>query len=236
MEVAVVVRKQLSLIVPLMLCGCAHGFDRNALRERLNDGSLQMSDTAIAEARGLKPQLKLPCRVAVYFQPESGNWHWTPEDKAAMKVWAESLKKEGIASEVFPLPEILVGNGNGKDLAKELRLAAAKCGADVVFVIHGAAQTDKYNNFAAAFNLTVLGGFIVPGSHRDSLFLLEGVLLDVDNGYVYTGIQTEGVGKIMRPSFVIEDNDAIARAKTNAIGKFGDEVLLRMRGLASKTE
>ena len=40
----------------------------------------------------------------------------------------------------------------------------------------------------------------------------------------------------MRPSFVIEEKDAIARAKTNAVAKFGDEVLLRMRGLATKTE
>ena len=229
-------RKHFSLLVPLLLCGCAHGFDRNALRERLNDGSLQISDTAIAEARGLKPQLKLPCRVAVYFQPERGGWHWTPEDKAAMKMWADALKKEGIASEVFPLPEILVGDGKDKDQAKELRLAAAKCGADVVFVIHGAAQTDSYKNFASALNLTILGGFVVPGSHRDSLFMLEGVLLDVDNGYVYTGIQTEGVGKIVRPTFVIEDKDAIALAKSKAMAQFGDELLSRMRGLAAKTE
>ena len=223
-------RKHPYLIVPLLLCGCAHGFDRNALQERLNDGSLQMPDTAIAEARSLKPQLRFPCRIAVYLQSEGSDWHWTPEDKTAMKAWGDALKSEGIATDVFPLPEMLAGKGD----AKELRLAAAKCGADVLFVIRGAAQTDKYNNFAAAFNLTVVGGYIVPGSHRDSLFLLEGVLLDVDNGYVYTGIQTEGVGKIVRPSFVIEDKHAIALAKTKAVVQFGDEVSKRMRTLAAK--
>jgi rhombotail lipoprotein len=230
-------RKHLSLIVPLFLCGCAHGFDRNTLQERLNDGSLQISDTTIAEARGLKPQLKFPCRVAIYLQPERGEWHWTAEDKSAMKVWADSLKSEGIVSDVFPLPEILIVSGEGKDKdhAKELRLAAAKCGADVLFVIHGAAQTDSYKNFASALNLTIIGGYVVPGSHRDSLFLMEGVLLDVDNGYVYTAVQTEGVGKIVRPTFLIEDKDAIARAKTKAVAQFGDEVLKRMRELAKPT-
>lgn len=226
-------RKHLSLLVPLLLCGCAHGFDRNALQERLNDGSLQMSDTAIAEARGLKPQLKFPCRVAVYFQPERGDWHWTTDDKAAMKVWADSLKAEGIATELFPLPEMLVST-TGKEHAKELRLAAAKCGADVLLVIRGAAQTDSYKNVASALNITVIGGYVVPGSHRDSLFLMEGVLLDVDNGYVYAGIQTEGVGKIVRPTFLIEDKDAIARAKAKAVAQFGDEVLKRIRALAAK--
>ena len=101
-------------------------------------------------------------------------------------------------------------DARGKGEAKELRLAAAKCGADVLFVIHGAAQTDSYKNAAAVFNLTVVGGYIVPGSHRDSLFMMEGCLLDVDNGYIYTGVQTEGVGKIIRPTFVIEDKDAVA--------------------------
>lgn len=59
--------------VLLTLClgalGCAHGFDRDALRERLNDGTLQINDKAIAEARELRPQLKLPCRVALYLKP-----------------------------------------------------------------------------------------------------------------------------------------------------------------------
>ena len=225
-------RKRLALFAPVLLFGCAHGFDRNALQERLNDGSLQISDSSIAEARSLKPQLKFPCRVAVYFQSERGDWHWTPDDKAALKTWSETLIQEGVASEVFMLPEMLAGKGD----VKELRLASAKCGADVLFVIRGAVQTDSYKNFAAAFNLTILGGYVVPGSHRDSLFLLEGVLIDVDNGYIYTAVQTEGIGKIMRPTFVIEDKDAIALAKTKAMAEFGGEVLQRMRGLAAKSQ
>lgn len=218
-------------LLPLLLCGCATGFDRDALRERLNDGSLQMPDTAIAEARAAKPQLKFPCRIAFYLKPsERSDWRWTPEDRTAMETWATSLKSSGIASEVFPLPEMLTGKGD----VKELRLAAAKCGADVLFVIHGAAQTDSYNNFAAVMNLTVIGGYLVPGSHRDSLFMMEGCLLDVDNGYVYTAIQVEGVGKIIRPTFVIEDKDAITRARSQAIGQFGIEVCKRTHTLAGK--
>jgi hypothetical protein len=224
--------KNLTALVPVLLCGCANGFDRAALQERLNDGSIQMPDAAIAEARGTRPQLRFPCRIAVYLKPaDRGDWRWTPEDRAAMEPWAAALKAEGIATEVFPLPEMLAGKGD----AKELRLAAAKCGADVLFVVDGAAQTDGYKNPAAVLNLTVVGGYLVPGSHRDSLFMMEGCLLDVDNGYVYTGVQAEGVGKIVRPTFLIEDKDAVALAKTKAIGQFGDELLRRMRTLAGTT-
>ena len=147
-----------------------------------------------------------------------------------MEAWANQLKADGIASDVFPLPEMLLGKDND---VKSLRLAAAKCGADALFVIHGAEQTDSYKNAASVFDLTVAGGFLIPGSHRDSLFMMEGLLVDVDNGFIYTGVQAEGVGKIVRPTFVIENKDAIARAKTRAIQEFGSEVVQRMRRLAA---
>ena len=224
---------RLPLLVPLLLCGCAHGFDHHALQERLYDGTLQSPDAAIAETRGLKPQLRFPCRIAVYLRPGDHGWRWTPEDKAAMELWATALKKDGIAADVFTLPEVLVPKGDTKNDVKELRLAAAKCGADALFVVHGAAQTDSYKNFAAVFNLTLVGGYVVPASHKDTLFLMEGVLIDVDNGYVYTGVQAEGVGKIMRPTFVIEEKDAITLAKAKAVAQFGDETVKRMRVLAT---
>jgi hypothetical protein len=223
-------RPLLIALVPVLVCGCvSHGFDRAAIQERLHDGTLQVTDEAIAEARSTRAQLRFPCRVAVYFKPaEHGGWWWAPEDKAALEPWAAALKHEGIASEVFPLPDMLTGKGD----AKELRLAAAKCGADVLLVIRGVAQTDSYQNPAAMLYLTGVGGFLVPGSHRDSLFVMEGCLIDVDNGYVYTGVQAEGVGKIIRPTFLIEDRDAIARARAKAVGQFGEEFLRRMRALA----
>jgi len=220
-----------AVLLPLCLIplGCAHGFDRDALRERLNDGTLQINDKAIAEARELRPQLKLPCRVALYLTPpRDRDWRWTPEDKAQLEALATALKKEGVASDVLPLPEMLAGKGELKDL----RLAAAQCGADVLFVVHGAAQTDSYKNFASVLNVTVVGGYVVPGSHRDTLFMLEGVLIDVDNGYVYGGVQAEGVGKIVRPTFVIEDRDAVALAKKAAVAQFATETLTRMKRLA----
>ena len=222
---------KLLFLLPL-LCGCAQGFNHQALQERLHDSSFQSPDADVKEVRGLKPQLQFPCRVAVYLKPSGDrDWRWTPEDKAALEQWAGPLKQEGIAADVFPLPEILVKDAKAD--VKELRLAAAKCGADALFVIHGAAQTDSYKNFAAVFNLTVVGGYVVPGSHKDSLFMIEGVLVDVNNGYVYTGIQAEGEGKIIRPTFVIEEKDAVAKAKARAVAQFGDEALKRMRTLAA---
>ncbi len=218
------------LLVPILVAGCAHGFDRAALQERLTDGSLQVSDAAITEARSMKPQLKLPCRVAYYLNPAGrGDWRWTPDDRAVLEPLAAALVKDGIAADVFPLPEMLTGE---KPNFKDLRVAAAKCGADVLLVINGAAQTDSYKNPASMLYLTIVGGYVVPGSHVDALFLMEGCLFDVDNGYVYAGTQAEGEGKIIRPTFLIEEKDAISRAKTQAVARFSEELLTRMRTLA----
>lgn len=223
-------RMRFLALVPVLACGCAHGFDRAAIQQRLNDGTLQVTDEAIAEARATRAQLRFPCRIAVYFKPaDHGGWWWTTEDRAALEPWAAALKHEGIAAEVFPLPEMLVGKGEAKDL----RLAAAKCGADVLLVVRGAAQTDSYQNPAAMLYLTGVGGYVVPGSHRDSLFVMEGCLIDVDNGYIYTGVQTEGVGKIVRPTFLIDDKDAITQARAKAVARFGEEFMRRMQTLAA---
>ena len=227
-------RKAFYLLTPVLLAGCASGFDRVALQERLNDGTLQMPDKAIAEVRGTMPQLKLPCRVAVYLKPSNeSDWRWTPDDKAAMESWAATLKAEGVASEVLPLPEMLTSRTAE---LKDLRLAAARCGADVLLVVHGASQTDSYKNPAAVLNLTIAGGYLVPASHKDSLFLMEGCLFDVDNGYIYTGVQAEGVGKIVRPTFLVASKDSVAIAKTRAVTQFGEELLRRMRNLTGKPE
>jgi rhombotail lipoprotein len=221
-------------LVPILLGGCTGaGFDRAALQERLNNGTLQSPDKAIADARAARPQLRFPCRVAVYLKPtDSADWRWTPEDKAALEQCAAALKSEGLVTDVFPLPDML--HSHRGDLF-ELRLAAAKCGADVLLVVQGVAETDSYKNAAAVLNLTVLGGFVVPASHRDSLFMMEGCLFDVDNEYIYTGVHAEGVGKIVRPTFLIEDKDAIALAKTKAIGQFGEELTRRIQALAGKS-
>ena len=72
-------------------------------------------------------------------------------------------------------------------------------------------------NAASILDLTLVGCYVVPSSHKDTLFMIEGCLLDVDNGYVYTGVQAEGVGKLIRPRFLIEERDAITLAKTKAV-------------------
>jgi hypothetical protein len=114
---------------------------------------------------------------------------------------------------------------------KELRLAAAQHGADAVLLLKGAYQTDSYLNPAAVLNLTIVGGFLAPASHRDTLFLVQAGLIDVANGFLYASAESEGEAGIIRPTFIIEEKDAVEPAKKKAIDGLGPELIRRMRHL-----
>jgi hypothetical protein len=116
---------------------------------------------------------------------------------------------------------------------KELRLSAAQHGADAVLVLKAAHQTDSYLNAAAWLNLTILGGYIIPASHRDALFLIEGGLVDVKNGFLYASVEAEGQASIMRPTFTVVDKDAVEPAKKAALEALCPELMRRLSTLRS---
>ena len=209
--------------------GCATGFDRIALQERLKLDVVEADSGSESSMNRVPAALRFPSKIAVYLQPNShGNWNWNAQDKTTLESLAVKLKAEGIASDLIVIPEMLVGKGS----MKELQSAALRCGADALFLVHGASQTDSYLNPAAVLNITGVGGYLVPGSHRDALFVIEACLIDPKSGFVYAGIQAEGEGRIIRPTFIIEEKDAINKAKTQALDKFVPELTKRMRNLA----
>ena len=215
----------------LVAAGCATGFDRGALVERLQkEGVFEIQDKEIQEVRALKPQLTFPCRIAVYLKPPSGSdWRWTTQDKEILSNSAKVLEREGIASNIIPMSGMFAKDGD----LKHLRMEAARYGADALLVIQGVHQTDSYLNPAAALNVTILGGFIIPASHRDTLFLIEAVLVDVGNGCLYASVESEGEGRIVRPTFIVDDKEAINRAKKKALEELGPELVRHLRSLYS---
>ena len=158
---------------------------------------------------------------------DSSSGRWTPKDRQCMESWAEALRKEGIATDVIFMSTMF---SRGESLV-DLRAGAAKYGADALLVLKGAAVTDSYMNPAAVLNVTVVGGFLVPGSHRNALFVMEGGLVDVNNGFLYASMEAEGEGRTLAPTFIIEEKDAIERAKQEALTAFGPELLRRLRNL-----
>jgi len=100
-----------------------------------------------------------------------------------------------------------------------------------VLVVKGAAQMDRYVNPLALLNLTIVGGFFVPGSHRDALFAARCALWDVGNAFLYLTAQSEGEAKRLGPAFLIEDEPALDAAKEDALRGINAELLRRLASL-----
>src|SRR5262249_53268228 len=162
---------------------------------------------------------------AVYLKPdEHGAWRWTHQDRELLEAWGDKLRKEGIASDVYLMSGLFAPAGGWK----ELRLAAARHGADALLVLQGARPGGSYVTPAAVLNLTVVGGYVVPASHRDALFVLQGGLVDVGNGFLYASVEAEGEGRTVGPTFLVEEKVAVERARRQALEAFGPEMLRRL--------
>ncbi len=119
---------------------------------------------------------------------------------------------------------------NGKDI-ESLRRAAAAYNADVLLIVKGATQTQNYVNPGALANLTLVGGFVVPGQHCDAMFMIQAGVVDVTSGVVCASLESEGEAYLLKPSFLLKQGDAIGRAKRHALEKFGPVLSRRMHGL-----
>jgi rhombotail lipoprotein len=220
----------LAVLLPLM-AGCfTTGLDRSALISKMHQEApnFHVVDDDIAKVQALRPQLQFPCRIAVYLVPTT---QWTSKEKEQIKAWGDTLKKEGAVTDFFIMTGMFAPAAGNSSNLKDARIAAAKHGADALLVLHGGCQTDSYLNPAALLNLTIVGGFLVPASHRDALFVVEGALIDVSNGFLLASMESEGQGKIVRPTFIVEEKAAVDHARKEAVAAFGSEFLQRMQNL-----
>lgn len=236
-----------SIIVGLLvmiLAGCAasKGFDRGVLRGSLGQN---VTDQDIQSVLDRKPQLPTPFKLGVYLNSSGSNYRrafWTDAEKNALLAYGNQLKEAGVVSDIYMVSDATVQGGyrstfpnNGNSL-KDLRLAAARYGADAVLIVNDASSVDRYNNPAAFLYWTIVGAYLVPGTHSDALVMIKASLWDVRNEYLYATEEAEGIAKRIGPAFVIEDVDSIDQAKKIAIEGFGKKLTDRLIRLNTKKQ
>ncbi|MBX3346715.1 MAG: hypothetical protein KIT49_04630 [Nitrospira sp.] len=237
----------------LLMAGCAaRGFDRGALRQQMaQETPPHITSSDIQRALELKPQLKFPFRLAVYMQPGTvdivnyertphsaqplrvsvgvKDWRWEGDDKNQILSLADKLKSDGVISDMFIIPQARVSRND----IEGIRLAAAEHGADAVLVVNGIADVDRYNNYSAFLYLTVVGLWLVPGTHAESLFVLDGAMWDVKNQYLYLSVESEGLASKMGPQLVLQDKESVTEAKRLALQSFGPELANRLKAITA---
>jgi rhombotail lipoprotein len=231
-------KKVILTVVVFVAAGCQmspQGFDRGAMRTALGGRAnvKETTDSDVARVMDLKPQIKAPFKLGVYFidagyyRPYSYGSKWSGDDRDL--TWLEPLKKEGTISEAFPVVTVATdAQRYDHETLKDIRLAAARYGADAVLVVNYATSLDEYYNFSSVLYFTVVGMFFVPGTHIDAMVIVDASLFDVRNEYMYLSSEAEGQGKQIGPQ-TIKAEDSIKKARSEAMRLLREDILMRMR-------
>ena len=217
-----------------LIAGCvsSQGFDRGRMEQGLTADKVVVSDEEIKKILALKPQISFPFRLGVFLKGYESEWSrvWSKLEGARNiedEAWINELKTAGIVSNVVFVSSLTVGK---YDL-KNIRLGAARHGVDAVLVVESAYDVDRYNNFSAFLYLTIIGAYLVPGTHSDALVMVKGALWDVRNEYLYLTVSAEGEAKKVGPAFLLENSDSVRIARERAIVNFGAELVKRLKTL-----
>lgn len=202
-----------------LLTGCAgsQGLDPKPLNELLRHeenrfvGEQPLSSTS---ARPLKPTL---LKLGLYLKPTgffTREFEWTDDDRDTVLTWANGLRASGVVSSAAFVPQSsLKGN-----TFNELRESAARYGADLLVILDGAAAIDRYNNYKASLLYwTILGTYLVDGTHSDALCLLRGAVWNVGTGAQLSTDDAQATAKQIGPATRVEDRTTVSQACREAL-------------------
>ncbi len=224
----------------LASAGCSTGFNRVAMQERMeHEARIFVDDPDVFQIEQVRPQLQIPFRLAVVPPSMINRCAWgqpgeTEGERAELMAWGERLKKEGIVSELIVIPEMLVGVNAAPGTTgayKAVRVAAARLGADAILVLRSVTETDSYINPLGLLDLTIVGLWVIPGHHKDTLTVVEGLLIDNRNQYVYFAGSAEGKGTQLAPALLLDEKDAVRESRCAALKAFGDLMVQQSRTL-----
>lgn len=220
------------------LAGCSAGFNREAMTSDLAEGRAQFftDDEDVLKVEQLRPQIKFPIRLAVLPPSRSGAFGGDAAmmegEREEILAWGDKLRKDGIVSDFMIIPDMLLATGvdRGRSTTlKSVRIAAARMQADAVLILRSVTDTDSYINPLGVLDLTVVGLFLVPGHQRDALTMVEGMVIDNRNQYLYFAASAEGKGSATAPLAMMDRRDAVGESRKNALRAFGENLVTEAR-------
>jgi rhombotail lipoprotein len=217
--------------------GCSTGFNRLQMEKELQgEQRIVFDDEDVLKVEQLRPQIQFPIRMAVVPPARVSPRYWqegsAKGEHDELMALGDQLKKEGIVSSFTVIPHILL---QGSDHSmKAIRLAAARMGADVVLILRSVTDVDSSMNPLSVLNMTIVGLWLVPGHHAEALTMVEGMVIDNRNQFLYFAGSAEGSGSTVGPALVIDPKDAVGESRRNAMKAFGEILVKEAR--QAKTE
>ena len=229
----------IAALVGVAAVGCQAGFNRESMTASLQaEQPLEFDDADVLRIEQARPQLQFPIRLAVvppsmFNQHKAGMPGETEGQRKEIQAWGEKLRQEGIVSDLIIIPEILAATTSPRShgYIKDVRVAAARLQADAVLILRSTTDLDSYINPLSLLDLTIVGMFFVPGHHRDALTIVEGMVIDNRNQYVYLAASAEGKGSTVAPLTAVDAKDVVKESRCAALKSFGELLLQEGRRL-----
>ena len=228
-------------LVALSLGGCAMTGGTVVRTDELEQKLVPLfTDAEVAELEALRPQLPNPFRLgiapplevtgvrdlpwATWQQWNDGGARfgtWSEADEARLRAWSERCRDLGWIDDVVFLPNALVAGADGTpdDILLRVRTAAARSHVDAVLVTQTIGAQTGSSNLLALLDLSIVGAFLFPGHDLRSQMVVEGLLVDTRNEYLYASARgTHASEGSSQASLIGERADALlAEARAAAI-------------------
>ncbi len=194
-------------------CASSQGLSREALQDVIAQEESRFIDTPNAAAHSARPEAP---RLGLYLKPTrfvDREFEWTGGDRDVVLAWAQRLPSSAGGKN----PGFLTLSSLKGHTLTELGSTGTRYGFDWLLVFDGAAAADRYNNYKAALLYwTILGAYLVDGTHSDALCVLKATLWDVKTGARWFEERAEAQTKSAGPAALVDDAQEISRAKTMA--------------------
>jgi hypothetical protein len=221
------VRQVILALVVTFVGGCS-GIDRKALQKdsELPPAGIEVSETSTGPSR----PLSLPLKVAVYLAvPGDETWNWTAYDRGVIASWGKKLKSDGVLDELLLMSSFSASGGS----LSEIRQAASILDSDLVLVMQASGQINEGWNPLALFYLTLIGYYILPGSHADAVMLANGTILEVESGRSLAAFAVEGKDSTIAPGGWIDSDEVRRKARARALRAWGKKFDTSLRTIAA---
>jgi len=214
------------LMLPLLWClasGCTSlGLHPDALRLTLEEDASRLVANEVQTPIPLRSGQPLSNRLGLYVTPTGFLRHgfeWTDRDRDRILQWAKGLSGRSDRAVMIPLSSL-----KGQTLT-QLREAAVRYGADRLLIIDGAAEVDRYSNYKGRLLYwTIIGAYLVQGTHNDALCLVRGSLWDVQKGTRLAAESAEGRAEAVGPAATLTDQTVVLQARQRALENLLDKL------------
>lgn len=224
-------------VIVSVVSACSSTIDRSRMHSRLAERGRIFASQTLAEAEETKPQLTIPFRVAVAPPLWRSNPRWTEKERAIIQRFGAEAQAAGLVSAFELIPAAsweLSKSTDDQSGLESLRVAAARQHADALLVIRDIDDWSQWVNPLSLLDLTIVGAFFVPGHTGEAVSMMDALLLDNRNLYLYATAESEGHAKKTTSYTELREDDLVDEAREKALNRLGQDLLAQARAHATQ--